>query len=692
MVSLVAVGGSGAKGQRAATIAGGAVKVTMDAAGTFRVADDATHLSLTGRLPEGAGAAKVSSGTDAMGAYRQVKAMVGSGGRSVAMRVYAERNAVLLLDAHEGADANVDPFPAFQAPEGLERFSYQVKNFSPIEFGKLNSQGPWVFFDHEGHAVVVSPADNFLVAAMGTTADGQLSSGVDATIKMLPMGFAHGTLVVFGSGVNQTLDAWGAALQAMNHKAPIANDADVVLNSFGYWTDNGAKYYYKFDPKLGYEGTLLAVSDQFKQLGVPLAYMQLDSWWYPKEKGFAAGSDNGALVYRADPTILPDGLDGFHERVQMPLVTHARWFAASSPYRKEFRMSKDVVIDPKFWDSTAAYLHEGGVVVYEQDWLDINARPAIDLNEAHAYVATMAEGMAKEKIAIQYCMPLPGYFMASTQFQNLRTIRTSDDRFLPARYDKFLYTSELAHAVGLWPWADVFMSDELSNLVVSTLSAGPVGTGDSLGTIDVGNLKRALRADSVILKPDVPLTPIDAMYAADAADGAKGPMIAATRTNFGDATETYVFSYPRAGDRASAQVSLGELGLKQAVYAWDWKAGKGALISAGGSLPLAYEGGWAYEVLAPVNRAGLALVGDTSKIVPLARKRFTEVRSAGMIEARMTFVAGEDSMTLNGYAEHTPKITAVSGKASGLQYDAATHAFSVVVAPGDGRAAEIRIR
>ena len=48
----------------------------------------------------------------------------------------------------------------------------------------------------------------------------------------------------------------------------------------GYWSDNGATYYYKFDASLGYEGTLLAIRDEFFKKGVPLGYLQLDSWFY----------------------------------------------------------------------------------------------------------------------------------------------------------------------------------------------------------------------------------------------------------------------------------------------------------------------------------------------------------------------------------------------------------------------------
>jgi hypothetical protein len=132
------------------------------------------------------------------------------------------------------------------------------------------------------------------------------------------------------------------------------------------------------------------------------------------------------------------------------------------------------------------------------------------------YLGNMAAALQIDNISIQYCMPSPSHYMASTQYANVRTVRPSGDRFDANRWDSFLYDSRLATAVGLWPWADVFFSSELDNLVVATLSAGPVGVGDPLGQTNAKNLFSAIRADGVLLKPDKPLLPIDAMYVADA--------------------------------------------------------------------------------------------------------------------------------------------------------------------------------
>jgi hypothetical protein len=523
---------------------------------------------------------------------------------------------------------------------------------------------------------------------------GVQAGGLDAKITTLPKGFEHETLLVLGKGITSTLDAWGSALQQRNGKQPVANDADVVLNRFGYWTDHYAYYYYKFDKKLGYLGTLLAVRDKYRQLGVPLAYMQLDSWWYPKGKGFSADGEpaNGETVYRADKTIFPNGLKAFHGQMQLPFVVHARWVAPDSPYRHEYKMSRNVILSPKFWKDTAKYLHKGGVTVYEQDWLDENARPAINLTDPQEFLGNMAHAMAAEGLAIQYCMPLPGYYMASTRYQNVETIRVSDDGFTRKRWDAFLYDSTLAHAVGLWPWSDVYFSKELPEVILDTLSGGPVGVGDPMDGIDAGNLKATMRADSVLLKPDVPVRPVDAMYLSDASN-LNAPMVAATHSG----NEVEVFAYPRGKVDKQVTVSLKEIGVTGPAYAWDWVRHTGRLIPAGGSFPMLFENGWAYEVVTPVGKDGIGLLGETDKIVPLAAKRFPTVTNgvtnAGNAHVTVIFAAGEATVTVTGYAKVRPEVHAERGTAGPVAYDGATHVFRVAVHPArGGHAAELVIR
>jgi hypothetical protein len=665
---------------RSLAVGSSVVAASFSDTGEYRLDCLGTRWTLHGKLSDKPDAITSRSGADTLGAWKEVQAHTGA--EIAVIRVYENEPVVLFRDERTKAGKNLRVFPTFDAlPPGLMELSYGVDTFAKYEFGSLGAEGPWVLFDKSRRTMVLAPADHFLVADMTDAPGGVDAGGIDPRVAMLPASFEHRTMLVLGNGIGATLDAWGHALQVLNGKKPVPNDADVLLSRFGYWTDNGSTYYYKFVPSLGYEGTLLAVRDAYRKLGVPLAYMQLDSWWYPKEKGnsLAAMAVNGETVYRASPEIFPKGLRAFQREIALPLLVHARWVAADSPYRREYTMSRNVVLSPAFWKSTASYLREGGVVVYEQDWLNENARPAVNLTDPQQFLGNMAGAMGKEGIAIQYCMPLPGYFLASSRYPDLETIRVSDDRFQRSRWDGFLYGSALAHAVGLWPWSDVFMSRELPELILATLSAGPVGVGDALGQIDASNLKRAMRTDSVLLKPDVPAEPIDASFIADA-KSSSAPMVAATRS--GDEIE--VFAYPRVDSDRQATVSLHQLGIQGAAYEWDWVRQTGRRIPAGGSFAMTFQDGWAYAVVTPIGGDGIGLLGDTGKIVPLARERFPMVANSAHARVTIVYAAGEDAVTLTGYATSRPRVQAARGRLDSIQYAEGTQLFRVTVHPTAG--------
>lgn len=677
-------------------IGNAAMHAMFDRDGTFRLTFSKVPWNLEGKLAAAPATIQKSHGKDAIGNYEAVRATYSAGARAAEIRVYANFPGALLEDTHVSAGPNKDPFPTFQAmPPNVMKFSYQRKVFGVFEFGALGPEGPWVLFDKQQNVLLLSPVDHFQISRMDERSGEAADSGIMQTIQTLPAGFTHGTLIVFGNGVNETFKAWGNALLALGGKQRPPNDANGVLAEFGYWTDRGAFYYYHFDQRYGYAGTLLALRDEFQKLGLPLGYMQLDSWWYPKgdnSRWNAAGSTlaYGEDTYRADPELFPNGLAAFHRSLGLPMITHARWVSTASPYRKRYKMSGNVVIDPAFWNSTADYLADAGVVTYEQDWLNENAEPDMNLTDPQAFLGEMSAAMLGKGITIQYCMPLPSDYMASTLYPNVQTTRVSDDRFERARWDSFLYDSRLASAVGLWPWTDVFFSGELPNLIISTLSAGPVGVGDPLGGTNAQNIAAVVRRDMVIVKPDTPLVPIDAMYTNDALNPNE-PMVAASMTDFGKDKVRYVFAYPRETNDANATVPLRELGVSEPAFAYDWRTHTGALIPAGGSLVMKFQDGWDYQILSPVNSKGLALLGDTAKFVSMGRKRIAAVEDRGTLTATIEFADGEHALSISGYASRSPRLKALKGKLTSATYDRKTSMFVAQLTPSQAGRAVLRI-
>jgi hypothetical protein len=83
----------------------------------------------------------------------------------------------------------------------------------------------------------------------------------------------------------------------------------------------------------------------------------------------------------------------------------------------------------------------------------------------------------------------------------------------------------LANALGLAPFKDVFWSNQVEpgapykstvkeilpdrEILIATLSTGPVAFGDGINYVDVERIMRCCRQDGLILKPSEPLTMID---------------------------------------------------------------------------------------------------------------------------------------------------------------------------------------
>ncbi|BCL25207.1 CBM35 domain-containing protein [Streptomyces aurantiacus] len=526
-----------------------ALRAVVNASGTWQVTATVLGWTFGGSVGSAATGIATRSGSDAVGAYTETTFTFQEGARRGGIRVYDSASAVVFTDTCVRAAANSKPFPTLtQYPELGHRLSHR-ECFGRVQFNTFASaaDSPWAYFDDEGNTFLLSAASHFQDTRTTQAADGSIAVGVLGSIATLPAGYTRRTILSVKAGIGAAHRAWGTALTRLAGKTPPPNDRGVILNKLGYWTDNGADYYYKFDESKGYAGTLLAVRDEWAAQKIPMGYMQLDSWWYPKgpDSKWNALPD-GTSLYEADKELFPDGLAAFQKKLGMPLVTHARWMDALSPYHDDYAFSNNVVIDPEFWQSVMKYLRDGGVTVFEQDWLCTKAKPAdTNLTDADAFFDNMAWFSAAEGIDLQYCMALPRDYLQSTCYPHLTTIRVSDDRFDRPKWDDFLYDSQFAGSLGVWPWADVFLSGERDNLLLANLSAGPVGVGDALGKVNAANLSKVARPDGVLVKPDVPIVPTDATYIGQAA-GNLPAMVAATHVVHATGlTYRYVFAYAR---------------------------------------------------------------------------------------------------------------------------------------------------
>ena len=666
--------------------------VSVESSGSYNitVANPAWHFG--GTTGHALSNIAVATGTDGIGPYSEIGFDFSAGfARHASIRTYTNETSVLFTLNYPNA-ATPLPFPILnQYPTGLNHVAFSG-TFAPPTFTKLAEDSPWAFFDSAANTFILSPASDFMVASLSQTSAGALQSQLMWQIPSVPAGFSHRTLLVIDRGINHTFNTWGNALTSLQGKMRPANDADISLKSLGYWTDNGATYYYHMETGMSYIDTLSAAKAQFDRAGIGLGYLQLDSWFYPKgPQSQWADSADGISQYDAASDLFGSSLSNFQQSIAVPLVTHARWIDPTSPYRTQYSISGNVSTDPNYWNMVAAYLKSAGVVTYEQDWLSAQAQTIVNLTDPELFLGGMAYAMAQMGLTMQYCMPTTRHVMESSKYGNLTTIRGANDRFNPDKWTPFLYSSRLIGAVGAWPFADVLMSGETSNLLLSTLSAGPIGLGDKIGSLNTANVLQAVRKDGVIVKPDVPIAPIDLTFQNDAAAPQSSPMVASTYTDFGSLRAYYVFAYPQSSVNQFS-FHMTDLGSAQSAYLYDYFGGTGRVVEPAdlinetiGSSPL-------YLVAAPIGPSGIALIGDAGQFVTLGRKRITSLSDDGSVHATIAFAAGEKSRTLIGYSPAAaPVVSASDGAVGPVTYDVSSGRFSLSVTPGADGAATIRI-
>ena len=683
------------------------LSVQLDAAtGGYRLVSQNPPWTFAGNLGGALKDVATRDGQDAAGSYQVISFAWNSGSIPLTgqIQLYSEKPLALFTQTCGTATpVPPAPFPDFtNVPSALHVFSYGHHEFAPPKFTATEISTPWLLFDDQANSFVISPASHFLVASMIGDGHTEVASGFNPAFHNLPAGFTQQTVVACGHGINATWDDWGPALLAWPGGPRPANDADTVLKYLGYWTDNGAFYYYNYDLAKGYANTLLELTKRYQQEQIPIRYLQLDSWWYYKTITGADGVPGkakkverlpegewnrygGLLAYTAHKDLFTNGLAAFQQEVGLPLVTHGRWIDPASPYHQKYKISGIAAVDPQWWDDIADYMKASGIITYEQDWLDriFTYSPAFssELGTGEAFLDNMARASQEHGITVQYCMPYPCYFLQGGHYANLTSIRTSEDRLNTNKWNDFLYTSRLAVSMGIWPWTDVFMSGEIDNLLLSTLSAGPVGIGDAMGAESKSNLLQSVRADGVIVKPDASIIPLDQSYLADA-NKTPAPLVASAYTERDGLKTAYVFAFNRhKTPPGKVHFNLAELGVAAPAYVYDYFSGTGHRVSdaAGFSAPLARNQS-AFYVVAPVGKSGIAFLGDQGKFVGTGRQRVRSLRDEnGRLTAGLVFAAGESSVVLHGFAPAQPIATVRGGHAIAEVYDPQTGHFSVTI-------------
>lgn len=412
--------------------------------------------------------------------------------------------------------------------------------------------GPIAIFDGNKNALIISPASNFMAASSWHEhflEGSHLHWGFMGGVESVPAGAAVDFILYYSSeGINKAFEGWGSLLRTAYGRSDEARDKDLTINYLGYWTDNGAYYYYMTEANKTYEDTMLDAKAYADQLRLPYRYWQYDSWWYYK------GVGSGVKTWVSRPDIFPHGFQYVHSKIGLPASAHNRYWSSDTTYAKlnggAYNFIVESVIsvpdDQKFWDDLFANSSRWGLYTYEQDWLNKEFGGCLallsDLQLGARWLNQMAAGAAKNNVTIQYCMSNSRHVMQALQNSVVTQARASDDYSPGDDQWKIGMSSMFAHAMGLAPFKDNFWStteqpfnpynrtephNELQ-LAVSVLSTGPVGPSDMIGHANVSLIMKCCNAEGLVLKPSKPATTIDDIIYREA-----------TEAHIGDVWSTY---------------------------------------------------------------------------------------------------------------------------------------------------------
>jgi hypothetical protein len=399
--------------------------------------------------------------------------------------------------------------------------------------------GPIVLFNFtergQDDILVLSPFSRFMATSIAENSR-TLEYGVMGSILSIPANYNHSMIVFYSPrGINEGVREWGQTMQKAHNRTNEHRLNDLTINYLGYYTDNGGYYYYHTEEGINYEETIVNVRHQ---IPLPIHYIQLDSWWYYK------GIGDGVSNWTARPDIFPDGLQALHRRVEnIPLAAHNRYWAYDTVYKQNYSFVLDEknekalpVGNDSFWIDLFTQARDWGLVLYEQDWLNVQTEEFsptnTDIYLGHQWLTSMGEAAEKTGINIQYCMSLPRHILTALEIPHVTHARASGDYAGHLTNPKSSQwnmgiSSMFADAIGLAPFKDVFWSTSLEpgapykpstnevlperEILIATLSTGPVGPGDAINYTNVNRIMKCCRQDGLILKPDRPLTTINAL-------------------------------------------------------------------------------------------------------------------------------------------------------------------------------------
>ncbi len=605
-------------------------------------------------------------------------------------------------------------FPCFDNNSYNKRIlTYRDAQFLPAQRDFDYVTAPVCLFDDLKNVVVISALDHFITNGIRKdhtiSNDIQIQCGVNGHVTKIPPNHTHTYIMLFHNGINQSMKYWGKLLTTYHNSPKKERYSDIVCNSLGYFTDNGAHYYYNTIEGQKYDYTLFEVKKHADQLGIPYQYYQLDSWWYKKSlqkwkrdiqgyfgRIFGGGLFGGTMEWTPDPDALDMSLEELYQHLgKKPFIAHNRWFSNKTPYKDQFEFdiiqNRAMSVDPAFWDHIMAYCKSNHIEVYEQDWLSTHMEKMPRLHTEIGYAETWLKNMAKaaqnHDVAIQYCMATPAMIMNSIHLKAVTNCRSAEDynpRW-PHRYDvpPFFQSSVLAAAVGLNVIKDTFHSTTSSRLggekfpelmvITAALGGGPICPGDAIGKMNEDMLKATCRSDGKLYKPSYPMTPADITFIKNSTY-----FIGTTFTQIGDQKWFYTLTmnfWPRRVK--NPEYMLSDIGIEGFYIEYDWFTNEIRQVSANSQFQEhLQEEQYRFKIYAPLIQDTYAILGDMQKIIMLNDCEFMNIESESQKCSLTVSNIENERMEILLYATRAPSQVLINGELIQKEDNHLSHCWS----------------
>jgi hypothetical protein len=556
----------------------------------------------------------------------------------------------------------ITTFPSFiNKSLNTKIFTFRNSIFCPPSRKVGTTSAPVVFYDDELNCLIVSPLYGFLNTIISKDKNNRISCGIQGNIQKIPKNFSQKFILLFGKGINQSIERLGDILSKYHNSMRKSLYANIVTSYLGFWTDNGAYYYYKTERGMNYEDTMVSIKEYFDEKKIPIRYYNFNSWWYLKHTNktfttlfrplvrlMGGGLYGKTLRWEVDPKNFTTDLKTFHrERFNKPITAHNRRWDARSPYVEKFGFetykNHAVPLKKEFWGWLMKHAKESGIEVYEQDWMknQIVSMPILRTNfdAQRDWLKNMADAAKDHGIDVFYCMATPGILLYSINHSNVNISRCSGDynhRWpLSYRFVHSTQTNIIFHAIGINSHPDVFRSKTMENVkfrpfgekfpdfncLYQILNAGVVAPGDKKENVNWPLLKKTCRDDGLLLKPDKPLTVNDLMFKRH-----RKYYICETNTKI----DKYIWRYLLISNIWPRRVketffTLGELGYDKNDYIlYEYHSGSinrfksDDLIEVGRLRKYDYK----FYIICPITLNGMALIGCPDKFITCSGKMF----------------------------------------------------------------------